>query len=175
MWPKDEGDYIAVTTRTYDDLTAEVKGRIKFLQYTDQRKPPSYFYIGQSRRLTACEFFNSDWYELHHHAKGYRTARNLWLLEEELRINGLLPDETSSQGSPPVETITYELETVLEPTTRVMNLPIDRAMSLLSLKEGLEKHIASTQIAITQIPPGGSSSPGPGGPSGTRQAGAAPP
>jgi Retrotransposon gag protein/Zinc knuckle len=164
VWPKDEGDYIAVTTRTYNDLTAEVKGRIKFLQYTDQRKPPSYFYIGQSGRLTACEFFNSEWYKLHHHAEGYRTARNLRLLEEELRINGLLPDETSSQGSPPVETITYEPATVLEPTTQAMDSPIDKAMSLLSLEEGLEEHIASTQITMTQIPPDNSSSLG--GPSG---------
>jgi Retrotransposon gag protein len=46
-----------------------------------------------------------------------------------------------------------------------MDSPIDKAMSLLSLEEGLEEHIASTQIAMTQIPPEGSSSSGPGGPS----------
>jgi hypothetical protein len=117
VFPKDKGDYIAITTRAYDDLIPEVKGWIKFLQYTDQHKPPSYFFIGQSGRLTACEFFNSEWYELHHYTEGYRTAKNLKLLEEELQINKPLPDETSLQGSPPTEVILYEPEVVLEPTT----------------------------------------------------------
>ena len=48
-----------------------------------------------------------------------------------------------------------------------MDSPIDKAMSLLSLDEGLEEHIASTQIVMTQLP--GSSSPGPSGPSGPTQ------
>jgi hypothetical protein len=48
-----------------------------------------------------------------------------------------------------------------------MDSPIDKAMSLLSLDEGLEEHIASTQIAMTQLP--GSSSPGSSGPSGATQ------
>jgi Retrotransposon gag protein/Zinc knuckle len=48
-----------------------------------------------------------------------------------------------------------------------MDSPIDKAMSLLSLEEGLEEHIASMQIAMTQLP--GASSPGPSGPSGPIQ------
>jgi Retrotransposon gag protein len=166
-WPQEDDEYIAVTVRTYDDLKADVKGRIRFLKYNDQRKPPSYFFTTNSGKLKACEFFNSEWYELHHWSEGYRTAKNLKLIEEELRINGLLPEDTSSQGSPPIEPITLEPETLLEPKARVMDSPIDKAMSLLSLEEGLEEHIASTQIAMTQLP--GSSSPGPSGPSGTTQ------
>jgi Retrotransposon gag protein/Zinc knuckle len=166
-WPKEDDEYIAVTVRTYDDLKADVKGRIRFLKYNDQRKPPSYFFTTNSGKLKACEFFNSEWYELHHWSEGYRTAKNLKLIEEELWINGLLPEDTSSQGSPPVEPVTLEPETILEPKARAMDSPIDRAMSLLSLEEGLEEHIASTQIAMTQLP--GSSSPGLSGPSGTTQ------
>jgi hypothetical protein len=78
-----------------------------------------------------------------------------------------LPEDTSSQGSPPVEPIELEQEVILKPKAQVMDLPIDKAMSLLSLEEGLEEHIASTQIAMTQLP--GSSSPGPSGPSGPVQ------
>jgi hypothetical protein len=167
MWPKEDDEYIAVTVRAYDDLSSDVRGQIRFLKYNDQRKPPSYFFTTNSSKLKACEFFNSEWYELHHWSGGYRTAKNLRLIKEELRINGLLPEDTSSQGSPPIELITLEQEVTLEPKTRVMDSPIDKAMSLLSLEEGLEEHIASTQIAMTQLP--GASSPGPSGPSGPVQ------
>jgi hypothetical protein len=166
-WPKEDDEYITVTVRTYDDLRSDIKGRIRFLKYNNQRKPPSYFFTTNSGKLKACEFFNSEWYKLHHWSEGYRTAKNLRLIEEELRINGLLPKDTSSQGSPPVELITLEQEATLEPKTRVMDSPIDKAMSLLSLEEGLEEHIASTQIAMMQLP--GSSSPRPSGPSGPVQ------
>jgi hypothetical protein len=114
-WPKEDDEYIAVTVRSYDNLSLNVKGRIRFLKYNDNRKPPSYFFTTNSGKLKACEFFNSKWYELHHWSEGYRTAKNLRLIEEELRINGLLPEDTSSQGSPPIEPITLEQEVILEP------------------------------------------------------------
>ena len=84
VWPQEEDEYIAVTTRSYNDLTPEVKGWIKFLQYMDQHKPASYFFTTNSGKLKTCEFFNSNWYELHHYSKSYRTAKNLRLIEEEL-------------------------------------------------------------------------------------------
>jgi Retrotransposon gag protein len=120
-----------------------------------------------SGKLKACKFFNSEWYELHHWSEGYRTAKNLKLIKEELHINGLLPEDTSSQGSPPIKPITFKSESILEPQAWVMDSPINKAMSLLSLDEGLEEHITSTQIAMTQLP--GSASPGPSGPSGATQ------
>jgi hypothetical protein len=84
MWPKEDDEYIVVTVRSYDDLSTNIKGRIRFLKYKDQCKPPSYFFTTNSGKLKACEFFNSEWYELHHWSEGYRTAKNLKLIEEEL-------------------------------------------------------------------------------------------
>jgi hypothetical protein len=53
--------------------------------------------------LVACEFFNSKWYKLHHWVEGYRTSKNLKLTIEELKINDLAQQDTSSQGIPPTE------------------------------------------------------------------------
>jgi hypothetical protein len=66
IFPAGEEEYIAITTRTQDDLTKEVKGRIHYLQYKALHKPASYFFTNAAERLTACEFINEEWYELHH-------------------------------------------------------------------------------------------------------------
>jgi hypothetical protein len=66
IFPSDEEEYITVTPRTRDNLVPEDKGRICYLQYKDQHKPASYFFTNTTRNLVTCEFFNSEWYELHH-------------------------------------------------------------------------------------------------------------
>jgi hypothetical protein len=35
-WLKEDDEYIAVTVRSYDDLSTDIKGRIRFLKYRDQ-------------------------------------------------------------------------------------------------------------------------------------------
>jgi hypothetical protein len=103
IFPSDEEEYITVTPRTSDNLAPEDKGRIHYLQYKDQHKPASYFFVNTTGNLVACEYFNSEWYKLHHWAEGYRTLRDLKLTIEELRINDLAQKDTSSQGTPPTE------------------------------------------------------------------------
>jgi hypothetical protein len=103
IFPSDEEEYIAVTPRTKDDLTTENKGRICYLQYKDQHKPASYFFTNTTGNLVACEFFNSEWYELHHWVEGYRTSKDLKLTIKELKINNLAQQDMLSQGTPPTE------------------------------------------------------------------------
>jgi hypothetical protein len=45
VFPTKEDKYFVVPTWTQDDLAQEIKGRIKYLQYKDQHKPPSYFFM----------------------------------------------------------------------------------------------------------------------------------
>jgi hypothetical protein len=151
IFPSDEEEYITVTPRTSDDLAPEDKGRICYLQYKDQHKPASYFFVNTTGNLIACEYFNSEWYELHHWVEGYRTSKDLRLTIEELKINNLAQKDMSSQ-----ETLPTEVEDLLkapEPIQRSMDSPIDNAMSLLSIGEELKEHIASTTVAMTQIQP----------------------
>jgi hypothetical protein len=176
IFPSDEEEYITVTPRTRDDLTTENKGRIHYLQYKDQCKPASYFFTNTTGNLVTCEFFNSKWYKLHHWVEGYRTSKDLKLTIKELKINDLAQQDTSLQGMPPTEV--EDLLKAPEPEKRSMDSPINNAMSLLSIGEELEEHIASTMVAMTQIVPpfaghfaptrpGGPSGPGgPGGPAG---------
>jgi hypothetical protein len=182
IFPSDEEEYTAVTPRTRDDLTTDSKGRICYLQYKDQCKPTSYFFTNTTGNLIACEFFNSKWYKLHHWVEGYRTSKDLKLTIKELKINDLAQQDTSSQGMPPTEV--KELLRAPEPTKQSMDSPIDKAMSLLSIGEELEEHIASTTVTMTQmavpfaghfvptrpgtpVGPGGPGGPeGPGGPAG---------
>jgi hypothetical protein len=96
-------EYTTVTPRTSDNLAPEDKGRIQYLQYNDQHKPASYFFVNTTGNLVACEYINSEWYELHHWAEGYRTSTDLKLTIEELKINDLAQKDTSSQGMPPTE------------------------------------------------------------------------
>jgi hypothetical protein len=103
IFPSDKEEYITVTPRTSDDLAPEDKGRIRYLQYKDQHKPASYFFVNTTGTLVACEYFNSEWYELHHWAEGYRTSKDLKLMIEELKINDLAQKDTSSQGTLPME------------------------------------------------------------------------
>jgi hypothetical protein len=151
IFPSDKEEYIAVTPRTRDNLTTENKERIHYLQYKDQHKPTSYFFMNTTGNLIACEFFNSKWYELHHWVEGYRTSKDLKLTIEELKINDLAQQDTSSQGTPPTEV--EDLLKAPEPAQQSMDLPIDNAMSLLSIGEELEEHITSTTVAMTQITP----------------------
>jgi hypothetical protein len=183
IFPVKKDEYIAITTRIQDDLTNEVKGRIHFLQYKDKCKPASYFFVNTEGKLTACEFINEEWYEIHHWAHRYWTSKDLKLTFEELHINELLPQDTSSQGTPPTEV--EDLLKAPEPMKQSMSSPIDNTMSLLSLEEGLEEHIASAMLAITQTVPfassfaptrpgtlaGPSGSGGPGRPGGPRVGG----
>jgi hypothetical protein len=160
-----EGDeYVTVTVRSYNDLPREQKGRIEFLKYKDNRKQASYFYITTTGKLAPCEFFNGEWYELHTWAEGYRTARSLAFDDQELRINDLLPKDTSSGGTPPEEVIEFSVE----PTRIAMDSPLDQGMSLLSMGDELEEHIASATatVAMTQLQPTGGGG-GPSGPSGS--------
>jgi hypothetical protein len=91
VFPVKEDEYIAITTRTQDDLTKEVKGRIHYLQYKDKCKLASYFFVNTKGKLTACEFINEEWYKIHHWAHSYQTSKDLKLTFEELHINELLP------------------------------------------------------------------------------------
>jgi hypothetical protein len=182
IFPSDEEEYITVTPRTRDNLAAENKGRICYLQYKDQCKPTSYFFTNTTGNLIACEFFNSKWYELHHWVEGYRTSKDMKLTIEELKINNLAQQDTSSQGTLPAEV--EDLLKAPEPAQWSIDSPIDNAMSLLSIGEELEEHIANTSVAMTQMAapfaghfaptrpgtparPGGPGGPGsPGGPGG---------
>jgi hypothetical protein len=139
--------------------------------------------VNNKGHLTTCEFINSEWYEIHHWEHGYQTSNDLKLTHEELHINKLLQPDISSQGTPPEEVENLPFQ---ELTKQSMESPIDNAMSLLSLGEELEEHIASTTVAMTQmvppfagyfIPtqpgtpagpsgPEGPGEPGPGGPGG---------
>jgi hypothetical protein len=166
-------EYTTVTPRTSDDLAPKDKGRICYLQYKDQHKPASYFFVNTTGNLVACEYINSKWYELHHWAEGYRTSMDLKLTIEELKINDLAQKDMSSQGMPPTEV--EDLLKAPEPTQQSMDSPIDNAMSLLSMGEELEEHIASSTVAMTQVVPpfAGHFAPtrpgtpaGPGGPGG---------
>jgi hypothetical protein len=151
IFPSDKEEYITVDPRTSDDLAPEDKGRICYLQYKDQHKPTSYFFVNTTGNLVACEYFNSKWYKLHHWVEGYRTSKDLKLTIEELKINDLAQKDTSSQGMPPTEV--EDLLKAPEPTQWSMDLPINNAMSLLSIGEELEEHIASTTVIMTQIQP----------------------
>jgi hypothetical protein len=166
-------EYTTVTPRTSDDLAPEDKGRICYLQYKDQCKPASYFFVNTTGNLVACEYINSEWYELHHWAEGYRTSTDLKLTIEELRINDLAQKDMLSQGTPPTEV--EDLLKAPEPIQRSMDSPINNAMSLLSIGEELEEHIASSTVVMTQVllPFAGHFAPtrpgtpaGPGGPGG---------
>jgi hypothetical protein len=181
IFPSDEEEYITVIPRTRDNLAPEDKGRIHYLQYKDQHKPASYFFVNTTGNLVTCEYFNSKWYELHHWAEGYRTSKDLKLTIEELKINDLAQKDMSSQGMPPMEV--EDLLKALEPTQQSMDSPIDNAMSLLSIGEELKEHIASTLVAMTQIAPpfAGHFAPtrpgtpaGPGGPGGPGRGGQQP-
>jgi hypothetical protein len=178
IFPSDEEEYITVTPRTRDNLTAENKGRICYLQYKDQHKPASYFFTNTTGNIVACEFFNSEWYKLHHWVEGYRTSKDLKLTIEELKINNLAQQDTSSQGTPPTEV--EDLLKAPEPMQWSIDSPINNAMSLLSIGEELEEHIASTTVAMMQIqlPFAGHFTPtrpgtpvGPGGPGGPSRGG----
>jgi hypothetical protein len=103
IFPSDEEEYITVTPRTSDDLAPEDKGRIHYLQHKDQHKPASYFFVNTTGNLVACEYFNSEWYELHHWVEGYRTSKDLKLTIKELKINDLAQKDTLSQGTLPME------------------------------------------------------------------------
>jgi hypothetical protein len=151
IFPTDKEEYVAITARTQDNLTKEVKGRICYLQYKDKHKPASYFFTNIEGQLMACEFINEEWYKLHHWAHRYRTSVDLKLTPQELWINDLAPQDTLSQGTPPTEV--EDLLKAPEPVKQSMDLPINNAMSLLSIGEELEEHIASTTVAMTQIAP----------------------
>jgi hypothetical protein len=151
IFQSDEKEYITVTPRASNDLAPEDKGRIHYLQYKDQHKPASYFFTNTTGNLITCKFFNSKWYKLHHWVEGYRTSKDLKLTIEELKINNLAQQDTSLQETPPTEV--EDLLKAPEPTKQSMDLPINNAMSLLSIGEELEEHIASTTVAMTQIAP----------------------
>jgi hypothetical protein len=94
-------EYTTVTPRTSDDLAPEDKGRIHYLQYKDQHKPTSYFFVNTTGNLVACEYINSKWYELHHWVEGYRTSTDLKLTIEELKINNLAKKTHHHKGRHP--------------------------------------------------------------------------
>jgi hypothetical protein len=45
IFPEAEDDYVPITPRGYDNLPEEAKGEIRYLEYSDNRKPPSFHYI----------------------------------------------------------------------------------------------------------------------------------
>jgi hypothetical protein len=96
IFPSDEEEYIAVTPKASNNLVPEDKGRICYLWYKDQHKHASYFFTNTTRNLITCEYFNSEWYELHHWVEGYRTSKDLQLTIEELKINNLAQQDTLS-------------------------------------------------------------------------------
>jgi hypothetical protein len=63
----------------------------------------------------------------------------------------LAPQDTSLQETLPTEV--GDLLKALEPTKQSMDLPINNAMSLLSLGEELEEDIASAIVAMIQTVP----------------------
>jgi hypothetical protein len=163
-FPEAEDDYTPITPRGYDNLPEEAKGEIRYLEYSNNRKPPSYHYINTEGNRVPCEFINGKWYTLHHYKDGYRTSKDLEFTAAELHINKLLELENMSSGGSLARTPLI-MQSDLEPEEMAVESPIDSVMGLLSLWDYNEE-INSTTIAMMQIAPTQGAGPSGGNPGG---------